>query len=115
MSDKKKFTKDRLEHIMQAIEEIDMNIKACTKRSFLENRLLIHAVLYQYAVIGEAVRKIDPDLLVKYDYPWHLVRSFRNFILHEYHAIEYRIVWDTSVNDLPELKKIILEIIKNEF
>jgi len=43
------------------------------------------------------------------------VRGFRNFILHEYHAIEYRIIWDAAKNDLAELKKVLKKILENEF
>ena len=38
-----------------------------------------------------------------------------NFILHEYHAIEYRIVWEAINKDLPELKKMIDQILADEF
>ena len=47
------------------------------------------AVQYQFLIIGEAVRYIDGDILAKYNYPWHLPRSFRNFIIHVYHGIWY--------------------------
>lgn len=54
-------------------------------------------------------------ILSRYPYPWHKIRGFRNFILHEYHAIEYRIVWDAAKNDLTVLKKVLNEILENEF
>jgi uncharacterized protein with HEPN domain len=43
------------------------------------------------------------------------VRGFRNFIIHEYHAIEFRIVWEAIEKDLPELKRITEQILACEF
>ena len=51
----------------------------------------------------------------KYDYPWYKVKSLRNFILHEYHAIEMRIIWNTTTEILPELEQMMLKILETEF
>jgi hypothetical protein len=74
-----------------------------------------NATLFQFAIIGETIVHIANEILVKYKYPWHKVRSFRNFILHEYHNIEFRIVWEAVKKDLPELKQKAGTILKNEF
>ena len=71
--------------------------------------------MFQFAIIGEAIVHIDQELLSKYPYAWHHVRSFRNFIVHEYHAIENWIIWETVKNDLPELKLVIDKILDDEF
>ncbi len=107
--------KERLQHILEAIAEINGFIEEQNKESFLNNAVLQNAILFQFAIIGEAVIHIDRDLLDKYPYTWHNIRSFRNFILHEYHAIEIWIVWETAKNNLPELKKIIETILNKEF
>jgi len=107
--------KERFVHIQQAIAEIEAFTKDSSRESFLNNRVLINAILFQFAIIGEAIIHIDNDMLAKYAYPWHKVRGFRNFILHEYHAIEFRIVWEAINKDLPELKKITEQILTNEY
>ena len=115
MRDRRILGKERLEHIFQAISEIETYTKDTVKETFLKNNVLINATLFQFAVIGEAIIHIDDEILAKYDYPWYKVRGFRNFILHEYHAIEFRIVWEAIINDLPELKRVIELILTNEF
>ena len=37
----------------------------------------------------------------------------RNRIIHEYLDVDYQIVWDTVQQDLPVLKKALLEIMSN--
>ena len=107
--------KERLEHILKAIADIETFTKDASKETYLNNFILINATLFQFAIIGEAIIYVDDDVLAKYDYPWYQVRGFRNFILHEYHAIEFRIVWEAIQNDLPELKRITEQILANEF
>lgn len=107
--------KERVEHILQAIAEIDVFTRDTSRESYLNDRVLINATLFQFAIIGEAIIYLDNDILAKYDYPWHKVRGFRNFILHEYHAIEFRIVWEAIQTDLPVLKNILKQLLKNEF
>lgn len=115
MRDSSITNKDRLQHIFEAITKIQQYIKGQTKETFINSSMLQDAVLFQFAIIGEAIVNIDSELLNKYTYPWHYVRSFRNFILHEYHAIEMWVVWETVKNDLPELKQTIERILGNEF
>ena len=107
--------KERLQHIIEAIAMINDFIDGQTKESFLNSDIIQNATLFQFAIIGEAVVNIERELLNKYPYPWHNVRSFRNFIVNEYHAIEIWIVWETAKNDLPKLKEKIETILKNEF
>jgi uncharacterized protein with HEPN domain len=115
MRNKELSNKDRLIHILNAIDEIQDITKDESKESYLSNRVLIGATLYQFAIIGEAVIYIDDEILAKYSYPWHEVRAFRNFILHEYHAIDFKTIWEAVNKDLPELKRIIGIILTNEF
>jgi len=115
MRDSRITGKERLEHIKQAIADIENFIKDSSKESYLSDSMLINATLFQFSIIGEAIIYVDDDLLAKYEFPWYKVRGFRNFILHEYHAIEFRIVWETIKNDLPELKEKVDQILANEF
>ena len=115
MRDSSLTSKERLLHIEQAISDILKFTKDETKDSFLAQPVLINATLFQFAVIGEAIKRIDNAILDRYDYPWYRVRGFRNFILHEYHSIEYSVIWEAIVNDLPELERVIKQILKEEF
>ena len=107
--------KERLIHILEAIKEIETYTRNTTQEYFLNDSILINATLFQFAVIGEAVNHIENEILDKYEYPWYQVRGFRNFILHEYHAIEFRIIWESINKDLPDLKKMIETILISEY
>lgn len=99
---------DSIGHIMKICEGVDRD-------EFEQNLMVYSACLYQYAVVAEALSHVDSDILSKYDYPWYRVKSFRNFILHEYHFITLRTVYDTTATMLPDLKKLLIEILEKEF
>ncbi|MEI7421446.1 MAG: HepT-like ribonuclease domain-containing protein [Prolixibacteraceae bacterium] len=105
----------RLQHISKAIDAIFKYVSGETPDTFSNNDLIHDAVLFQFSIIGEAVNFIESDLLDKYNYPWYKVRSFRNLISHEYFNIKMEAVWQIIEKDLPELRAVILSILKNEF
>lgn len=115
MRDSKISSEERLLHIAQAIADIERFMIGINKDTYLNNDILINATLFQFAIIGEAIIHVDDDILSKYNYPWYKVRGFRNFIVHEYHAIEFWVVWEAINKDIPKLKIIIEEILKAEF
>lgn len=43
-------------------------------------------------------------MLEKYDCPWHIPRSFRNFIIHVYHGVKMERIY-YAAQDLDELEK----------
>jgi uncharacterized protein with HEPN domain len=105
---------ERLKHISDAVGLIQAFCSGKKESEFLHDPMLSSSVLYQFLVIGEAIRYIDPELLGKYPYPWHLPRSFRNYIAHEYFGINIKQVFKTITELLPEFKRMIDLIIENE-
>ena len=47
------------------------------------------------------------EQIIKYPYPWHLPRSFRNYIAHEYFGINLSQVYKTVTDLLPDFKILI--------
>ena len=82
--------------------------------AFMDDVKIQSAVQYQILIIGEAIRYIDDDILAKYIYPWHIPRSFRNFIIHVYHGVKMKRIY-FATQDLDGLEKQINLILKNEF
>jgi len=80
----------------------------------LSDEMLQSSVLYQFLVIGEAIQFVETEILKKYRYPWHLPRSFRNYIAHEYFGINYHQVFKTVKELLPDFKILVDHIIETE-
>ena len=103
-------SKERIEHILLAINKIQQYTADHTLETFLNDHKTVEACLFNFTIIGEASILIDKTLLEKIDYPWYKVKAFRNFILHEYHAIKMDVILDTTVVVIPELKLVILAL-----
>lgn len=106
--------KQRAEHILEAIQLIKAFVTGMKVTDFVNDVKVQSAVQYQFLIIGEAIRYIDNDILVKYNYPWHIPRSFRNFIIHAYHGVKMERIY-FATQDLNELEKQMSLIIINEF
>lgn len=110
----KPILRERVEHVLKAIRTIQEYISQSSEHEFQLDRKLQDAILFQFLIIGEAIRHIDNTILSKYNYPWHIPRSFRNFILHEYHGIKMTRVYHACY-DLEPLEEVLEAILVNEF
>jgi uncharacterized protein with HEPN domain len=115
MKDKNLESRGRIMHIREAIGKIELFVRDVGKDDFMNNQLVSSAVLFQFSVIGEAIAHIEEDILRKFQYPWHKVRSFRNLISHAYFHIKLDAVWHLIESDLPGLKQVIETILEQEF
>lgn len=106
--------KERAAHILLAIKRIKEFVDGVDEARFLKDIQLQAAVQYEFLIIGEAIRYIDPVVLSKYNYPWHIPRSFRNFIIHVYHGIKMERIY-YATQDLDTLQRLIETILKDEF
>ncbi len=70
--------------------------------------------VWQIAVIGESVANVTRDLRsANPNIAWNKISGTRNHLIHGYFSIDFDIVWDTTQNDLPSLKKQIENILEN--
>jgi uncharacterized protein with HEPN domain len=74
--------------------------------------MLRSAVLQKLIVIGEAVAHLPDTFCQQHpEIPWVDMISFRNFAVHEYFAVNWQIVWDTAIEDIPTLEAQIRELL----
>jgi len=106
--------KERVKSILNAIRLIRQFVEDEDEISFSKDIKLQSAVQYQFLIIGEAIRHIDDEILAKYNYPWHIPRSFRNFIIHVYQGIKVERIY-YATQDLNGLEEQINRILTNEF
>jgi uncharacterized protein with HEPN domain len=105
--------KDRLHHIKEAIEFIQIQTAAISEDDFYKAEVLKRAVVRELEVIGEAGNGISDELKHTYpDIPWRQIIATRHRIIHEYFHVNYVTVWAIIQNDLPALKKQIEKILE---
>jgi uncharacterized protein with HEPN domain len=105
---------ERVKDVLYAITHIREFIRGATPEIFANNIQLQSAVLFKFFVIGESIRKIDDSILNKYKYPWHIPKSFRDFIIHYDQNIQMEKIY-LAANDLGQLEMVMKQILENEF
>jgi len=73
------------------------------------------AVYFNLEVIGEAVKKLPPSLLVRHvNVDWGGFARMRDVLAHQYFGIDLDIVWQAVTEELPGLEAAVSELLKNE-
>jgi len=103
---------ERLKHILEAINNIEIASDNITKAELLENFILRHGLTWNIMVIREAVNKLSKDFCdVHKDIPWRQIAGMRHVLVHDYYQIDVDELWDVIISDLPILKGQIESII----
>jgi uncharacterized protein with HEPN domain len=103
---------NRVRDVLAAIAEIREFTNEITFEEFQNDRKTIRAVLYNLAIIGEAVRSIPPDVEASHsEIPWGDVRGMRNIVIHEYFQVNLSIIWQTVQEDLVSLEASLQQLI----
>lgn len=101
--------RERLRDIKDAIAAIKAHIERVDKtKPEMEDPLLHDALLFQFVVIGEAVKNLTSETRESApEIPWSDIAGLRDLIAHEYFRIDMPRVLDIVDRDLPPLQQAI--------
>lgn len=93
-----------LEHIREALLDIQRFVAGMTKEEFLTERKTQYAVLQAFEIVGEATNRVSQSLRAAHpEVPWRRMIDFRNKLIHHYFGISMSLVWDTIGENVPEV------------
>jgi len=105
-----------LKDILSACRKIAAIVASADEEKFLRDEVLPAAVLHHLTVIGEAISRLSPELRERHlEVPWRQIMAVRNRIVHAYFDLDWRILWDAAVDDVPSLRRQAAAILKAEF
>jgi uncharacterized protein with HEPN domain len=95
----------RLEHILEAIREIEGFTAGRTLEHYLGQGWLRFATQRGIEIVSEASRRIPSDLRPKHpEIPWADIAGIGNILRHGYDSLDHAVIWGVVENDLPPLK-----------
>ncbi len=96
----------RLQHILEAIHEIETYLVSSDFTEFMSNSMMRFACIKQMEIIGEASNHISEEIKSKFtDIEWAQIVGMRNVFVHEYFGVDTNLVWEIIKNDIPDLKE----------
>lgn len=97
--------KARLQHIYDAILEIESYTQDVEIEEFLRNSMMRFACIKQIEIIGEAGNHITKTTQLRFsEIEWRKIVSLRNIVIHEYFGIDFDVIWSVILCDIPDLK-----------
>ena len=85
------------------IEEFMAGVGSCS--SFVANKILCHAVIYNLQCIGENAYKLSREFVSLHPgIDWESIEGLRHVLIHDYYAVNLEMVWNILEKDLPGLK-----------
>jgi len=107
--------KIRIGDILECIQRVQRYTEGMSFDQFEADDKTIDSVLRNLEIIGEASRHVPREIKKRYsDLPWMEMYTMRNIVIHEYHGVNLKIIWQTITEDLPPLIPQLEEILKEE-
>lgn len=105
--------RERLKHIIEAIDRIKKFTQGMSYQDFSKDEVTQFAIIKNFEIIGEAsyhltdeLRKANPAV------EWRKIMAFRHILVHDYYQINLEIVWKAKENKLEELNGQIKNIME---
>ena len=102
---------ERLRDILEAIENIE-KYAIQGKQIFDQDELIQIWIIHHLQIIGEASSAMSQNFIEDHpEIPWRDIIDFRNILVHEYFQVDNTIVWTVVTEELPSLKRNIIDIL----
>ncbi len=105
--------KQRLQHILKAISELESFVEGVTFEDFAQNRMMQQACVSNIMIVGEASGHLTIGIKEKYNsVDWTRIKGLRNIIVHEYFKVDIPLTWQIIHHNLSELKSVSEQALK---
>lgn len=93
-----------LEDMLRAARKILDYTKDTTREALPAVPMRMDAVLYEIVVLGEAARRLSPEMRAAHSgVPWRDIIGMRSIVSHGYDQVDDDELWQVVKRDLPEL------------
>ncbi|MBR6445423.1 MAG: DUF86 domain-containing protein [Prevotella sp.] len=106
--------RNRLEHIVEAIDRILDFANGKTKEQLEIDKLKYYGIVKNIEIIGEAAYKLTRAFCHQHpETPWEFIAKMRHVLVHDYYKIDAKEVWKVINEDLPRLREQVTHYLSN--
>lgn len=84
------------------------------KKKYDNNYIIRNSIAMDLFQIGELVKRLDNEFIeeTKETIEWNKIKGMRNRLAHQYLDIDYEIVYDVAINDVPKFQDFLEKELK---
>jgi uncharacterized protein with HEPN domain len=99
-----------LQDILESAKKVRRYTQTLNLESFVKNEMVYDAVLRNLEVIGEAAKKIPPEIRNRYpQVDWRGIAGLRDVLAHAYFGLDDETLWSVVQEKVPQLILILHE------
>lgn len=104
---------ERLQHILEATNVLIDYVEHHTLEEAQSDPVVYFGLVKHVEIIGEAVYKLTLQYRTSHnEVNWDDIERMRHVLVHGYYKIRPRQLWETIAVDIPQIKPIIEQLIK---
>jgi uncharacterized protein with HEPN domain len=101
-----------LNDVLERIQRIETYTQQ-GRETFLQSAMIQDAVIRNFEVMGEIVKRLSPELRASYpQVPWRRMAGFRDVLIHDYTGLDLDEIWNVIKQNLSDLKAEIQLIVQ---
>lgn len=102
----------RLEHILEAIDNVNQFMEGKTQQDLEKDKILYFAVVKNIEIIGEASYKLSHTFKESHSsIPWRQIEKMRHVLVHGYYTISSNLLYNVYTEDIPVLESYIKKLL----
>lgn len=104
---------ERLQHILEAIENIQKASSGITIKQLEDDFIIRHALTWNVMIIGEAANKLSKEFCTAHpNTDWRAISGMRHVLVHDYYQVNEDELFSVIAFEIEPLKQQVIEYLK---